>query len=233
MNVLNETAEQVFLRLTGAVGPKARVSLERIKVACDRIESMRGLMNYSRVAAVTTELFGSPRAQTIQNSKELKAYIAMRVGEYREHSRPNDRRAKFPRYATRDRSPYPVEGLDSKTRLFIDFMAQDNERLETENRRLAQLLERETERRPVSLAEAFGRGPTVELGLAVELTGETHDIPACLTDALHVIMGGTATHFEVQRRGEAMRVVYEHNGIRHTLLTPSQWKEVQDWLGTV
>ncbi|WP_454875326.1 hypothetical protein [Paraburkholderia xenovorans] len=108
-----------------------------------------------------------------------------------------------------------------------------NRLLETENRRLAQLLERETERRPVSLAEAFGRGPTVELGLAVELTGETHDIPACLTDALHVIMGGTATHFEVQRRGEAMRVVYEHNGIRHTLLTPSQWKEVQDWLGTV
>ncbi|WP_454874889.1 hypothetical protein [Paraburkholderia xenovorans] len=106
-------------------------------------------------------------------------------------------------------------------------------RLETENRRLAQLLERETERRPVSLAEAFGRGPTVELGLAVELTGETHDIPACLTDALHVIMGGTATNFEVQRRGEAMRVVYEHNGIRHTLLTPSQWKEVQDWLDCI
>ncbi|WP_175984654.1 hypothetical protein [Burkholderia stabilis] len=49
------TAEQVLAQLMDLVGAKARVSLERIKAACDRIEAMRGLMNYSRVAAVTVE----------------------------------------------------------------------------------------------------------------------------------------------------------------------------------
>ncbi|WP_157639462.1 hypothetical protein [Burkholderia ubonensis] len=226
---LEGTAEQVLEQLMGLVGAKARVSLERIKTACDRIEAMRGLMNYSRVAAVTVELFGGPRAQTIQNNRHLKAYIATRIGEYR-RSRPGDFAPKLRERVNDQAAYYPTADLDAKTRLHIDMLRQDNERLRRENKRLAQLLERESLRQPLSLAEAFGHGPTEELGLDIRLPSEQHPIPPSLLDALEVVFNKQPPLVQIQRRGQSVRLSCEVDGVVQTLLSPAQWKEAIEWM---
>jgi hypothetical protein len=233
MNIFNESADEIFRLLLAEVGPKARTSLERIKAACDMIESMRGLMNYSRVAAVTTEQFGSPRAQTVQNSKQLKAYIAVRMKEYEEGKHPRPRRDTSPKYPVKVEPTYPVEGLDAKTRLFIDLMTQTNQRLEAENNRLAHLLEKETERRPISLTDAFSRGPTSTFGVDVNLGETSKRLPDGLKDALSTVLNGKVDSFVVQRRGDLVRLVYQLDGIENTLLSPSQWKEAEVWIGAI
>lgn len=222
------TAEQVLAQLMERVGAKARVSLERIKAACDRIEAMRGLMNYSRVAAVTVDLFGSPRAQTIQNNPHLKAYIATRIAEYHQ-TRP--RRARSPQMqavsATRH---YPTDDLDSKTKLYLDLLKQDNERLRKENGRLAQLLEQNSLRHPYSLAEAFGRGPVDDLTLDLCPQYSNALIPKCVLDALAVMLRKQPATVHVQRRGHSVKLAFECDGITQTLLSPAQWDEAVQWL---
>ena len=230
MKILNETAEQVFEQLMAEIGPKARISLGRIKMACDRIESMRGLLNYSRVAAVTTEQFGGPRAQTIQNSRQLKLYIIKRIEEYQGRGRSYTRQGEPKKAAISRGSSYPVEGLDSKTRVYIDFIMQDNERLKAENKHMAQMLERASELNPISLAEALGRGPTATIGLDVELPRKSGSPPEGMTDALITLLEGKVLHFEVQKRGNATRLVCQRDGVEEVLLSPSQWAQARQWL---
>ncbi|MBU9454717.1 hypothetical protein [Burkholderia multivorans] len=223
------TAEQVLAQLMERVGAKARVSLERIKAACDRIEAMRGLMNYSRVAAMATDLFGGPRAQTVQNNRHLKAYIATRISEY--HApRSGGAAPKAGKRITDEAVHYPATDLDAKTKLHIDILRQDNERLARENIRLAQMLEQESLRHPLSLTEALGSGPTDELGLQVELSDSNSQIPRCLLDALEVIFIKQPSAIQVQRRGQSIRLASEVDGVVQTLLSPAQWVEVTKWL---
>ncbi|QIX18785.1 hypothetical protein [Burkholderia multivorans] len=223
------TAEQVLARLMERVGAKARVSLERIKAACDRIEAMRGLMNYSRVAAVTIELFGGPRAQTIQNNQYLKAYIATRIAEYHK-TRPTEatRSPKVQAVSTTRR--YPTDDLDSKTKLYLDLLKQDNERLHKENGRLAQLLEQNSLRHPYSLAEAFGRGPADDLTLDLLPQHSNALIPKCVLDALAVVLHKQPALVHIQRRGHSVRLAFESDGIIQTLLSPAQWNEAVRWI---
>ncbi|BCF89064.1 hypothetical protein [Paraburkholderia largidicola] len=230
MNVLNESAEEIFQQLMEEVGPKAKPNLKKIKEACDLIEKCRGVMNYSRVAAVATEHFGGPKEQTIQNNAQHKTYISARIREYQTRMRTRAQSTKFPEVTGRDRSPYPAEGLDAKTRLCIDSLLQDNHRLDTENKRLAQLLEQTTVHRPISLSEAFERGPTSTLGLDIALDSTGPEVPDSLVEALLILLSGEIVHFEVQRREQVMRLIYERDGIVHTLLSPAQWKESTDWL---
>ena len=86
MNQLNESSTEMYQRLMEELSPKAKVSLERVKVACDTIETSRGTMNYTRVADLATERFGGPRRQSVQNNKTLKFYIAKRIEELDNHS---------------------------------------------------------------------------------------------------------------------------------------------------
>ncbi|MCA7940600.1 hypothetical protein [Burkholderia cepacia] len=223
------TSDQVFEQLMSVIGSKARVSLGRIKAACDKIEAMRGLMNYSRVAAVTVELFGSPRPQTIQNNRHLKAYIATRISEYRD-ARSRGRSANFSAKIKEAEPRYPATDLDSKTRLHIDFLRQDNERLQKENKRLAQLLEQASLQRPFSLTEALSCGPTEGLGLDIKLPVAHASMPTCLLDALEVILRKQPAVIQVQRRGQSVRLACEVDGVLQTLLSPAQWNEAVEWM---
>jgi hypothetical protein len=225
------TAEQLLAQLMERVGAKARVSLERIKAACDRIEAMRGLMNYSRVAATATDLFGGPRAQTIQNNRHLKAYIATRISEY-QGTRSKGTYPKPREQVTNQTTKYPAIDLDAKTRMHIDILRESNEMLARENLRLTQLLEQESLRRPLSLTEAFGRIPTGELALDIRQTIERSDFPPCLLDALEVVFNKQPVKIQIQRRGHSTRLSCEVDGIAQTLLTPAQWVEVDQWVHT-
>ena len=80
-----ENAENCFKRLLQeSTSQKFHKSLERVKKACDTIEDMKGLLNYSRVAQYTENHYGSPKRQSIMNSKRLRLYIDLRKQEYTE-----------------------------------------------------------------------------------------------------------------------------------------------------
>jgi hypothetical protein len=77
-----ESSSAIYKELERTLGPKAVTSLTNLKAACDLIVVARGTMNYSLVARVATEHFGGPKAQTVQNNKNLKRYIGARILEY-------------------------------------------------------------------------------------------------------------------------------------------------------
>jgi hypothetical protein len=239
MSILNESSVQAYERLMKEVGVKAKTSLQRIKAACDEIEVARGVMNYSRVAAVSTNRFGGPRTQSILNSKPLKCYIAKRVEEYEGTALVVARKTDTAKGTLPSHKQYPVEGLDARTRLFIDFLHQDMTRLDAENRYLTTMLERETQREPVSIADAIAKGPTPTGALPPALTSpKAPRIPSTLVKALYKMLSldpqeGELSQFEVQRRGDKRKLVCTDAGIERTLLTPADWNDLVHWLKEV
>lgn len=233
MNILNEGAAQMQARLEGELRGKARTTLKNIVAACNEIETAHGVMNYSRVGAVATDRFGGPRAQSILNNKWAKNYISKRVEEYDAKSRSGRRRAKGGVQKPESRTTYPVDGLDAKTKLYIDILRQHQQRLEAENKYLSDLLEERTRKAPISIAEAISRGPT-PTG-AISPTLPPIRVPLALKRALQTLFrintnDGTAESFAVRHRAKKHMLVCTDGGVESTLLSPSEWEEAVMWL---
>lgn len=232
MNQLNESAADLYIRLLSELAPKARVSLERVKTACDTIETARGTMNYTRVADVATERFGGPRRQSIQNNKTLKQYIAKRIEESDCHQVSNKRReTEISRF-----SSYPAPGLDAKTRQHIDLLRADLSRLNSENDYLSKLLNRQTKRSPPSLSEALLAGAKNEMSLDIDLP-EPDSIPSSVTTLVKTLLGldesiGNLKRFEVQSRDHQQRIICTDGGVEMTISSPNAIKEIKKWVST-
>ncbi|MFB9127770.1 hypothetical protein E2553_40150 [Paraburkholderia dipogonis] len=225
--MLIETAEQIYSRLMSELGPKSRVSLERIRQACDGIEVVRGLMNYSRVAAAATERFGGPKQQTIQNNRLLKAYISRRVLEYGQTSRRSVE--KHTAVCSAQSAQYPTTSIDAKTRAYIDLLRADNKRLHDENVHLSRLLEERTESSPVPLADAIRSGPSDEFALQIA-TVDGQALPGSMRELLELFVNGRDEQMQIQSRDDATRLTILRNGIEHVLLTPAQWNQARVWM---
>lgn len=230
MTILTETAEQFYVRLMSELAPKARSSLERVRLACDGIETVRGTMNYSRVAAAATERFGGPRKQTIQNNRQLKAYIARRIHEYTNRSTRS--RADQPVTSRTKPSQYPSQDLDSKTRLHIDLLTADNRRLHDENVYLANLLEQQTTLQPISISDAIKGGPSTDLTLQIPMAGGS-DLPVSVRELLKLLIEGRNEQLYIQSRANSTRLAIVKDGMEHVLLTPAQWNEAIAWMKEV
>lgn len=233
MSMLNETSNELYERLYQESGPKAKVSLERVKKTCDDIILMRGALNYSRVAELATKRFGGPKKQSIQNSKLLKSYIGKRIEEYTE-SRVNGHQYSLTKVQRNNSgSSYPSDGLDIKTRVYIDRMRDIVKRLEEENKFLSKLLEKETRKNPISLAEAISSGVQSDGSVDLTLSGQPI-LPPSLKPFLVKFFGleaqtGSLTRFEVLSRGTKKKLVCTDGGVEMTLITPIQWEELSAW----
>ncbi|CAH6895099.1 conserved hypothetical protein [Vibrio chagasii] len=81
---ITPAAEQLLKELlAGSTSQKFHNSIDGVKRACDAIERMGAIMDYSKVAAYATEHFGRPKRQTVMNSTKLKSYIDLRISEYK------------------------------------------------------------------------------------------------------------------------------------------------------
>ncbi|SAL81600.1 hypothetical protein AWB74_05995 [Caballeronia arvi] len=226
--MLIESADQIYGRLMSELGPKARASLERIRQACDSIEVVRGLMNYSRVAAATTERFGGPKKQTIQNNRQLKAYISRRIHEYSLVTKRVSEGVASTVGAAR--AQYPSTDIDAKTRAYIDLLRADNKRLHDENLHLGRLLEQQTEASPISIDDAIRSGPSEELALQIS-TSSDQRLPPSVNELLRLLHSSRDERLEVQSRNDdSTRLTSLKNGIEHVLLTPAQWSEARTWM---
>lgn len=234
MSMLNETSTELYERLYEESGPKAKVSLERVKQTCDDIVLMKGTLNYSRVAELTTKRFGGPKKQSIQNSKLLKSYIGKRLEEYSE-TRVNGHQYSLTKdHEKNNDNGYPSGGLDIKTRVYIDRMRDIVKRLEEENKFLSQLLEKETRKTPISFAEAISSGVQSDGSVNLSLNDQTN-IPVSLKPFLLKLLGldaqtGALKQFEVLARDTKRKLVCTDGGVEMTLITPMEWDELSAWV---
>ncbi len=135
-------------------------SLEHVKKACDAIENMKGLLNYSRVAQYTEIHYGSPKRQSIMNSKRLRLYIDVRKQEYTEkspRSKHNRKKSAVPQY--------PCSKLDLKTKVYIDQLRARNAFLEKAMSNLQQKILQETRRNPIDIDESVTAGAQDDLSM--------------------------------------------------------------------
>ena len=161
MTLQPENAQDCFKRLLQeSSSAKFHKSLERVKRACDAIEDMKGLLNYSRVAQYTENHYGSPKRQSIMNSKQLRLYIDLRKQQYAEKS-PDRNRKK-----TKDIGPqYPSADLDLKTKVYIDHLRARNAFLEKAMSYLKQEILRQTQENPISLSKSIEAGAQNDLSM--------------------------------------------------------------------
>lgn len=216
-----------FERLAALVGPKARKSLERIREACDVIETAGGTISYARVGAMATAKFGGPKAQTIFNNKIHREYIDLRRGARGPCAKNS---LKVRKTAEAKLADYPAAGLDSKTRACIDLLRASVARLERDVAFLAKTNESLTMRKPISFKNAFAAGATKHGGLDVN-AGVASDLPPkALLRALEVVLSGKIMSFQVEVRGEHLLVSCMVDGRRDVLMTPAQARDAIEWV---
>ncbi len=170
MNLQPENSAACFKRLLQeSNSQKFHTSLERIKKACDGIEDMKGLLNYSRVAKYTENHYGSPKRQSIMNSKRLRLYIDLRKQEYGNKS-PAPKRKKAKNITPR----YPTSDLDLKTKVFIDQLHSLNEQLHARNaflekamRNLQQEILHTTRENPIDVRAMIEKGAQEDLSMKI------------------------------------------------------------------
>jgi len=170
MNLHPDDSAACFKRLLQeSNSQKFHTSLERIKNACDGIEDMKGLLNYSRVAKYTENHYGSPKRQSIMNSKRLRLYIDLRKQEYGAKS-PAPKRKKASSITPR----YPTNDLDLKTKVFIDQLHSLNEQLQARNaflekamRNLQQDILHTTRENPIDVRAMIEQGAQDDLSMNI------------------------------------------------------------------
>ncbi len=231
MSKLNETAEELFVRLSIDAGPKMLLSLQRLKEACDDIERARGSMSYTRVAEVATAKFGGPKKQSVQNSHLLKSYIAARNCEYdakfKARSQRND--------ADGEKSPsmrYEIADLDMKTRVYVTHLEDQIRRLNFENQNISEALKQATRAAPLSLADLISAGPDSEGGLQMEIQ---KSVPDSIRKLVAALLGmdrdlGEIEQLVIRRMGDAGELICIDHGIERHVVVQRQWYEMANWL---
>jgi hypothetical protein len=217
------TSIQLFEEYCAQGSAKFVTALERIKGACDAVAATGGPLNYSQVGKAAVQLYGGPKPQSILNSPKHKAYIDARRQEQIAGSSPSSRKSLMPS----GKAAYPTDGLDYKTKRYIDDLRQRNETLEAAMRELKRQVLLATEARPMDLAVMIGSGPETDAAMKIAQVA-----PPPLSDdaraAIKVILDDlprTLPGVEVYRE-RALRL---RTG--EWLLNPKQYMALRDLLG--
>jgi len=187
-------------------------------------------MNYSSVARVTTEKFGGPKKQSIQNNKNLKRYIDARVSEYTQDRKYLELPEKNKNNLKTKK--YPVENLDLRTQTYIDQLESRLKLAETRYSELRKWQENFTRVNPVKYAEVISKGPsdtgTMQLEYKPENNEQLDDIRQGLRELLNLkdFIGS----LEEETKGEKKRLTLKRPAGDHVVLTPQQLTAIHYFL---
>lgn len=208
------TASELYAEYRRDASPKFALALDRIKSACDHIQTASGSMTYSQVGKMAVQLFGGPKAQSILNNEKHKAYIDARRREFLQSS-------SRPSTTQRDKvlDVYPTDGLDYKTRRYIDDLRQRNSMLEAAMVELKKQVLTATEDRPLDLEKMLKAGPDSGLAMTM-IPSSSPSIPREAIEAIYALTVDLPTKVaEVELyKGKALRL---RTG--EWLVTPAQY----------
>lgn len=137
----------------------AKAAANNVRKACRIMYKNKVALSYSSVAAFIAdidnyELFEKvngnipPKRQSIQNNSSLKSII----DTYKAQQPGRSSSAKTKVKAT---NQYPSEGLDIKTKHYINLLRQQVDSLQNENKSLAKLIEDNSKSSPISLGLSY------------------------------------------------------------------------------
>lgn len=171
MSLKSEHSDIAFKRLLKESNSKKfHKSLDCVKNACDAIEDMKGIINYSRIAKYTENHFGGPKRQSIMNNADLRLYIDLRKQEYENF--PKSIKNNHPRNKAHE---YPCDDLDLKTKSYIDQLRARNAFLEKSMQHLLQEILKETKKNPIDLNKSITYGPQKDLSMNITRTFKTNN----------------------------------------------------------
>ena len=229
MTIENENSKTCFTRLLQeSSSPKFHKSLEHVRKACDAIEQMEGLINYSKVAKYTKDHFGNPRRQTIMNNDRLRLYIDLRKEE--SSIKPSK---VFKREYKSNVQEYPSEGLDLKTKVYIDQLRARNDLLEKSSQYLNQEVLQATSKHPISYIQSISNGPDENLSMTLvnKVSGEEAEsyryVTRKLLNKLLKLTDNTNSYLEIQVKNGEDILVLETPLIKETILFSDELKTLR------
>lgn len=168
MIILPENSEDCFKRLIQESNSKKfHRSLEKIKIACDEIINLKGLLNYARIAHYTQVHFDGPKRQSIINNEKLKLYISIRQKEYAKNT---TNETQSPR--KKDQPEYPTNDLDIRTKSHIDSLCARNAFLEKAMSNLRRDILNQSRSNPIDLERSIEAGIQDDMSMVLVQTSQ-------------------------------------------------------------
>lgn len=225
-----ESSSKCFERLMReSTSRKLKKSLESIRKACDELEKMKGVINYTKVAEFTTNHFNTPRRQTIMNSERLRLYIDLRKDEYEK-----DRFGKKQPKQSQTSPLYPSNDLDLKTITYIDQLRSRNSFLEKQTSFLRDQLTQETKVNPISYTKSIKAGAYEGGAMEVTRIVKQGVISSDAKDAIEKLLSLTEnpnSYLKImQEDGEKQRLILNTPSATETVLYDEHLKALRDLL---
>lgn len=188
-------------------------------------------MNYSRVARVATECFGGPKQQSVLNNKNLKRYIDARRYEYSQSERSHQLSATRKK-GDLEYKVYPVDNLDSRTKIYIDQLHARLELAENRYRELRKWQEEHTKANPVNFAETIGRGPTDDGAMQLEYKSDNSELINQVREAVGALLNISEfiSTLVIETKGEKKRLTLKRPAGDYVVLTPQQFTALDRFL---
>lgn len=215
-----ENSDTCFKRLVQeSSSGKFHKSLEYIRKACDAIEQMNGVINYSKVAVYTDNHFGNPKRQTIMNNSRLRLYIDLRRQE------SSTKPTHSPKQQYKSNVPdYPTSNLDTKTKSYIDQLKAENVFLNNSIKYLKEEVLQETRKNPISLIKSISQGPNEDLSMELATPNLNQDqtkpqiIAIGAIEKLLALANNPDSYLKIQVKNERRVLVLETPGFIGTIL---------------
>jgi hypothetical protein len=140
----------------------SKKSLENIKVACDKLLSLNATITTTSVAEFIADIDNlpilesinnktPPKKQSIRNNDGFKTFISLYQCDMDNPDKKNNDNGQAI-------IKYPSQGLDSKTKAYINMLVHVTEAVKNENKSLSEQLTVMTKTTPISLLESEGAG---------------------------------------------------------------------------
>jgi hypothetical protein len=205
-------------------GSRRDKSMRNLKSACDKIVAIRGNWSVAQVARMTK---GTPALRTIYNNILYSDYIELRRQEYlAKYSFKEQIKQK------EETEPYPVAGLDVKTRQEFDYLRSRNIFLEKTLARLDKDLLEATQNNGEDLAESITMGPDDDMNLQTVYSKEKPQI--VLKKAVEEIMAFILSNPEITvfHHDNKKELVKEKQFGREVILSDEELKAIEQLINT-
>ena len=222
-----ESSSAIYASLSSELGSKGIKSLNNIKSSCDLIVSFQGVMNYSRVARVATENYGGPKKQSVQNNDGLKRYINARKHEYMRTRKLHELPIKNKN--SKEISKYPVDKLDSRTKVYIDQLHSRLELAELRYSKLRKWQENYTRTNPLSISKVISKGAGEEGALQIEYDSVGSEVLNVARQGIQELLklNEFIQSLEVEVQGNKKRLTLKRPAGDHVILTPQQFWSIE------
>lgn len=208
-----------------------QVTLSNVRKACRLLQNNDAKISVTRVANFIADIDNyetfekykgkiPPKRQSIQNNKRLRSLVALYESEQAKEGTTSTRQDEAVQ-------SYPSEGLDNKTKVYINLLRQQVDALRAENTNLGHLLEEKSSKAPIDLSLSYAT--TREAGLpnlALVQDIDSNTMEAQLMERLANLPVDYADYFAVKtREGRSALFLLSPSGDRR-LLNSSEWSFV-------